>query len=218
MLDSLRSEKFKIMKGLSLLLVEGADAGYFCMYACKAYKLENIQVVDFGGNEDLNQNLSILKLLPGYENVPALGILRDAEKDAMAAIRSVQSSLQKNDLPIPVCPYEFCQEDVGIVFGIFPGSDRGGVYENGTLEDLCIGSVEADENWECVDTYIKCVQRKETLKHIHKARLYTYLAGKEGYAGCKLGEAAKKGVWDWGSVKFNKFRTMLEVLNNSAKV
>lgn len=99
---------------------------------------------------------------------------------------------------------------------MFPGTQKNDLYDAGTLEDLCMTSVEKDENWKCVDDYLECLQKREVLTHLHKARLHAYLAGKNGMAGMKLGEAAKAGAWDWKSVAMRDFRTFLEKLNTYA--
>lgn len=206
--------KISLRKGLSVLMVEGLDAYYFCMHACGAYGLEFVQVIDFGGITELDAGISILKKLPHYEEIPALGILRDAEKDARGAIRSVKSALKRNGLPVPERPYEIAEGNFSVGFGLFPGTRENDLYEAGTLEDLCMASVENDKNWKCVDNYLECLQKREALIHLHKARLHAYLAGKNNMVGMKLGEAAKAGAWNWESIVMRDFRTFLEKLNN----
>ncbi len=46
------SSKLKISHN-KLILVEGADAYWFLLWALKAYSIEDVQVMDFKGNPDL---------------------------------------------------------------------------------------------------------------------------------------------------------------------
>lgn len=217
MMKSQRNErKLVLRRGLSILMVEGIDAYYFCIHACEAYGLEFVQVIDFGGITELYTEIEVLKKLPHYEEIPALGILRDAEKDARGAVHSVKSALKRNDLLVPKKPYEIAVGNPSVGFGLFPGTREHDLYDTGTLEDLCMASVKKDKNWKCVDDYLACLQKGETLTHLHKARLHAYLAGKNGMAGMKIGEAAKAGAWDWESVVMQDFRTFLEELNTCA--
>jgi len=87
-------------------MVEGLDAYYFCIHACGAYGLEFVQVINFGGITELYDEIGVLKKLPGYEEIPAVGILRDAETDVAGAVASVKSALERNGFLVPEKPYE----------------------------------------------------------------------------------------------------------------
>jgi hypothetical protein len=202
-----------LKEGMSQLLVEGVDAKYFCIWACKAYKLEHIQVQDFGGIKDLDNFLSLITVLPNYKKVPAILIVRDAETNAESAIQSIKNSLERNNFCVPEEPYSYCSGNPSIEFAILPGDiDSDGKYFSGALEDLCMLTITPDSILKHVDEFLKTVQKEEKLTHFHKSRLHSYLAVKNKFVGMKIGEAAKAGAWNWEHPAFSKLRkAMLDI-------
>lgn len=93
-----------------LLVAEGPDAYWFCIWATQAYGLTGIQVVNFGGNQELADRLELLKNITGFDLVESLAIIRDAEGDGTAALRSVCGALGRAGLPAPTKP---CQIESG---------------------------------------------------------------------------------------------------------
>ena len=80
-------ERKQIVKPF-LLLCEGKDAEGFLISYLNSNVLSSdqrfsneIQVFDFGGNEELTNFLTNLKNMDKYEQVKSLAIIRDAEKD-----------------------------------------------------------------------------------------------------------------------------------------
>jgi hypothetical protein len=60
---------------------------------------------------------------------------------------------------------------------------------------------------ECVDRYVACLQAGgQDVRHLHKTKVHTYLAGKKDFAGLKIGEAARVGAWNWKHSKLELFR------------
>ena len=97
-----RGKNTRIEKG-HLILCEGRDELFFLIAYLNSAHLsatpgfsEDIQVLDFGGNSDLLEQLKVLKVTPGFDEVKTLLIVRDAEKDANAAIRQIRTALEKN--------------------------------------------------------------------------------------------------------------------------
>lgn len=67
-----------------LILCEGADEWNFLIRLLNHWIPEDaafntIQVIDFGGNDELKNFLETLPLLPNYEIVRSILIIRDAE-------------------------------------------------------------------------------------------------------------------------------------------
>lgn len=183
-----------------LVLTEGRDAKYFFIWACEAYRIIDIQVLDYGGVAELPAYMSNLPKLPGYEMVEKIVIVRDAETDSNAAVESINGALRNAGLPVPSRAFAFTDRSPHVAYMIFPGfsPDRRKTLSNGTLEDLCLAVVGDDAVLRCVNQYIQCLQSiGEMVKHPHKVRLHAYLAGKDDYAGLKIGEAAKAGAWNW---------------------
>ncbi len=197
------------LKKNKLLLVEGKDAWNFFIWALNAYKIENIQVEDFGGITQLSKYLTMLALIDGYKDIETILIARDAETDANRAVDSIKKSLDRVGLAIPGKPFEFAGEKPGVCYMLFPGHSADGTLENGTLEDLCIKTIN-DIVMEETDSYLARVEANHyPIKKWHKSKLYAYLAAKNEYVGAKLGEAAKYGAWDWNSKVMDIYKDIL---------
>ena len=211
------TEKNSPIRKSRVLLVEGIDAYYFWIRACEAYTENEIEVFDFGGNQDLRRFLDIFRDRPNFDAVTSLAIIRDAEADPDAAIKSVQAALQNAKLPVPDAPFTFAEGTPRTAFMLQPGftTDAAGnrVYLRGTLEDLCLMTVEDDVCLDCVAQYIECVEaRNEPMRWRHKMRLHAFLAGKDRFVGAKIGEAATQGAWDWNHAALAAYRSLLETI------
>lgn len=206
-----RPEKLKT--NMAQLLVEGTDAKYFFIWACEAYGFENIQVQDFGGINDLDDFLDMIKVLPNYEKVPAILIVRDAETNPEGAIQSIQKSLKKNNFVVPAEPYSYLSGKPSVEFALLPGNTNSdGKYCPGALEDLCMLTVKTETILRYVDKFLENIQREVILTHFHKSRLHSYLAVQDKFVGMKIGEAAKAGAWDWKHPELSKLKkAMLDV-------
>lgn len=208
----------KILPGMGLLLVEGADEKYFFIRACDAYGEKNIQVMDFGGITDLPNYLKNLQKMSRFPEVKALAIVRDAEKDASKAIRDIQNALKSINLPAPKNPFEqIHKSDRFIEFGIFPGQKDCNEWENGTLEDLCLKTVPNDSLLSLARDYVEKADAIHSIHHKHKARLHTWLSGNEPYIGMKIGEAAQAGAWNWQSQAMMPFKNLMQRLDKAAR-
>ena len=107
-----------------LLLCEGRDAENFLINYLESDALSQdqrfsneIQVFDFGGNENLSSFLMNLKNMDKFDQVTSLAVIRDAEKDYDKACQEVTSSFNK-------CGYLFSErcgkwahDDTGLRIG-----------------------------------------------------------------------------------------------------
>ena len=166
--------------------------------------------MNFGGNQEFSEFLSDLSIMDGYDEVDSIVIARDAEKDAKAAIASVQGSMEKVGMPVPQKPFEFDYAKKGTLktaIMIFPGPQQ----KNGTLEDLCLSTVEDDPLMECVDDYLECARDKgEQLPRVHKSKLYCFLAVKDDSIGSRLGLAFEAKVWPPDHPALKPFKTIIQ--------
>ena len=209
----------KILSGKGLLLVEGADEKYFFIHACEAYELEHIQVMDFGGVTDLPGFLKLLKKAHGFNDVKSLAIVQDAETNAERAINDIRSALIRNEFPVPSQPFEqIGDEMISVEFGIFPGTKIENCWNSGTLEDLCLETVSCDPLLLLADSYVDWADKLSPIHHRHKARLHTYLSGKEKYIGLKIGEAARSGAWNWEHPVMRPFHELIKRLDADARI
>ena len=192
------------IKKTKLLLAEGRDAKYFFIWVCEAFRLAEIQVLDFGGVDNLRGYLQNLPKLPGYEIVETIVVARDAENNPNDAVRSIKASLKNAGLPVPPRAFTFTGKSPRVAYVLFPGlvPEEQDMLSSGNLETLCLDMVKGDTVHQCVDQYIECLQSiGQTIRQPHKTRLHTYLAGKN-LAGLKIGEAAKAGAWNWDCSRF----------------
>jgi hypothetical protein len=199
------------IKKTKLLLAEGRDAKYFFIWACEAYRITGIQVLDFGGVDSLHGYLQNLPKLPGYEIVETIVIVRDAENAPNDAIRSIKGSLKNAGLPVPPKAFTFTKRLPRVAYMLFPGfvSSEEDTLLSGNLETLCMSMVKGDSVLQCADQYMQCLQSiKQQVEHPHKTRLYTYLAGKN-FAGLKIGEAAKAGAWNWECSQIEPYKRII---------
>ena len=197
----------KLKPSMAQLLAEGKDAMLFCVNACITYGFEHIQVQNFGGIKDLNDFLDMIKVLPNYEQIPAILIVRDAEMNPEGAIQSIQESLKKNNFVAPTEPYSYLSGKPSIEFAILPGNINSyGKYCPGALEDLCMLTVKAEPILKHVEKFLENVQREVQLTHFHKSRLHSYLAVQNKFVGMKIGEAARAGAWDWNHPELGKLK------------
>ena len=129
----------------NVIFCEGMDEKYFLIHYLNSEEMKeysilsnDIQVIDFGGNEELERKLELLKISPGFNQVKFLLIIRDAENDAKKAVMQIQNSLRKNGFPVPKGPgeWESKESDITIGFLLFPTCSD--IADAGTLEDLCL--------------------------------------------------------------------------------
>lgn len=207
-----------ILPGMGLLLVEGADEKWFFIWACRVYRTEHIQVMDFGGIADLPNFLRLLTKTPGFHEIKSLAIVRDAERNANKAIQDIQNALKYINLAAPNHPFEqIHKSDRFIEFGIFPGQKDCNGWENGTLEDLCLKTVPNDSLLSLARDYVEKADAIHSIHHKHKARLHTWLSGNEPYIGMKIGEAAQAGAWNWQSQAMMPFKDLMQRLDKAAR-
>lgn len=198
-----------------LLLAEGVDVHRFLIYACKTYGKTDVQVINFGGITELNLFLKTLVIMGDFSKVKTVVIARDAETNVTSAIDSVKSAFNNADLPIPPMPFEYSSvNSVKTAFMLFPGPDQHDQCQKGTLEHLCLATVDGDPLLKCVDTFLKCAhenqENNDKLRQPWKSKLYAYLAGKDSHAGKRLSQAAKDKVWDWNHSAMTPFKKIIQ--------
>ena len=211
-----------------LILCEGNDEKYFFIWYLD-YLIKNgnskldhiIQIEDIGGNEEIKKQLELWKLVSGFEQLKTIGIIRDAEKNADAAINSIIQCFSDNGLKVPDHPFSLGKSSDGpnTIYGILPGFDDNDKLQNGTLEDLCLQILidkQSESKMDMIQGYLKALQTKfgYQIHHIHKSKLHTYFASDDKFIGSKIGEAARIGAFDFGSPILAPFCKMFESLTD----
>lgn len=190
------------------LLVEGADASRFFQAFSVALALPSLQIHNFGGNSELPGFLKALVLMPGFDDIASLAIIRDAETDPQAAFQSVCAALRRAGLAAPGQSGVFSSGRPQVGVFILPD-----VSSAGMLESICLRAVATDPAFTCVETYFECLERAGVRLPVNmeKARLQAFLASRPR-PGLRIGEAAAAGVWPWHSAAFDALRHFLGAL------
>lgn len=189
----------------NLLVVEGRDDQEFFEALLKNVALSEIQVLPVGGKTKLRKNLKGLVATENFHAVTGLGIVRDADADPADAFEDVRTALRASGLSVPANPIEPSGNDPRVTVMILPG---GG--ESGSLEDLCLRSVDGDPAILCTDRYFECLdaQQVDHPQHLSKARVQTFLASLP-QTDLRLGVAAQRGYWPLGHDAFQEARDFL---------
>lgn len=212
------------IKKRHLILCEGRDEqGFLIAYLNSAHLSatpgfsKDIQVMDFGGNDDLPKYLAVLKKTSGFDKVKTLLIVRDAERDVSSAIQQIGTALENNGFTAPDRLRQWVTDkknkDIEIGFLLFPACNEDPVA--GTLEDLCLSILNQPDPpklLEAVDRFLDQLktERGREFGHRFKTRLHTYLAVSDKYVGMKIGEAAKAGAFDWGNERLTPLREFIQ--------
>lgn len=190
-----------------VLLGEGNEEVYFFSALLNHLKIADIQIEQYGGTGSLRKFLDTLIVRPGFINVEAVAITRDADDDANAAFQSVRSALGHASLPQPNAINVFTVNNPRVGVFILPDGQQGGM-----LEDLCLASVATDLAMSCVDDFFRCVEAQgRKPNNMSKAKAHAWLASKEK-PDKRLGEAAKAGYWDFSHSAFDLLKQFLQQL------
>jgi hypothetical protein len=192
-----------------LLIVEGRTAfEFFKALLRRLDLLDQIEIRNLGGNQELSDFLELLRMTPGFAAVTSLGIVRDAEKDVAGAFRSVTDALRRAGLSVP---------DRALVKAI--GYPTVSVFilpncaSSGMLETLCLQSIGNDPAIRCIDEYFKCLETEgvELPANLTKARTHAFLASRPR-PDLLVGQAAHAGYWRWENEAFDPLKEFLNAL------
>lgn len=193
-----------------LVVVEGKDDERFFGALLKQVGLTDVQCIALGGKDEMGKadRWRALKATPGFAEVAALAIVRDADDNPQGAFESIKDTLRNVNLPDPSAPFQIQQGTPRVCIIILP--DAGAM---GALEDLCLQAVAGEPAMECVEQFWECIQQRE--KHpprkVSKAKLHAYLSSRKE-PGRRLGEAAEAGDIPLDSQAFDNIRQVLQNL------
>lgn len=214
--------KFKRIEKNYVILCEGVDTKNFLLNYLQSQELKSdsrfsndIQLIDFGGINDLRSYICNLIQLDDFETVRSMLIIRDAETDSFGAVTSIQTALTKNGLPSP----QGCNiwvsggsYNVKIAFSLMPSCSVQPV--EGALEDLCWEVLNNDSDKQIrneVDNFVSRMKDKYhcIVSHKHKSKLHTFFSINEKLISLKIGEASKAGAFDWDSDKLKPLKDVI---------
>ena len=191
------------------LLVEGNDQRNFFEAFIEHLALDNIQIQNFRGVNELRGFLLVLVNAPGFrETVQSVGIVRDAEASAQAAFQSVQSSLGNAGLPVPNQPERRAGSSPAVTVLILPGDNSPGM-----LETLLCQSFAGTPEEACINAFFDCANAiaAVSITNPDKARAYAYLTTKPN-PHHSVGMAAKQSYWNLNHPIFKRVREFLRAL------
>jgi hypothetical protein len=191
-----------------LLAGEGQDEVFFFEALLAHLQISDVQVEQYAGKGYLAKYLRELPLRPGYQNVVAIGITRDADGNVAQTFQSVGGLLGNAGLPTPAAAGQVTAGPPRVGVFLMPDNQRPGM-----LEDLCLDAVQSDGAISCVTDYFKCVDQraKRQPNNMAKARVHAWLAS-QLEPDRRLGEAAKAGIWPWHDAAFAPLIQFLQAL------
>ena len=197
-------EKNRIGKA-RLLLVEGAtDVGLF-LGLCQREGISNIQIIPYDGKNNFRNVIGVLMVQSGFEAVKHLGIVRDADTDARAALRSVRDSLTHTGLPLPGQSVTPGEGTLRTFIQIMPPN-----RSDGCLETLLWRTIP-EPTARCIEDYIECIQIPSPGSRHAKAGVYAYIAA-QMKPELRLGESARAGYWDFDHPAFEPLKEFIRSL------
>ena len=196
------------ISGSIQLLVEGNDQRNFFSALCDEIAVADVQIQNFGGVPELRGFLLALSNAPDFGRVSSIGIVRDAERNAADALRSVQGSLHNAGLPAPDRPGVRVGEHPAASVLILPGDNRPGM-----LETLLCETIEDTPEARCIDAFFECVEALPdvSIGRRDKARAQAWLATRPD-PHVSVGVAAQKDYWDLDHAALGQVRDFLTAL------
>lgn len=212
-MDQKSKSSIKITKE-KLLLVEGTDEEVFFKILLEKNAICNIQIISSGGKEQFKRKLPAIKNTPGFDEITSLAVIHDADTDAQIAFQSVCSVLNNNDLNVPKEVSSFAPGSLNVGVYIIPGGES-----SGSLESLCLSTVQSENITDCIEPFINCVKQKTSVRNtrykfprnVNKAKCKAFLSAMEEDIP-SLGIAARKGYWNLGSDKLKPLLDFLKEL------
>jgi len=217
--DKKHSEEY-IVSQKKIILAEGNDAKWFLIWALEAYKIENIQVIDFKNIENLDEAIKELKATNpfGFPEVTSIIIARDVENkpntNFKSVLDSINNTLKNNNLSTVKKPFDFNTSTPKIAIILFPCYDENKNIPNGCLEDLCLKIIKDDNNLiEATENYLLDIENNynHKLTHRHKSKLHAYFSIKsKSFIGARISEAGNRGAFDWQSKHLDSIKQLLK--------
>ena len=209
-----------------VIICEGKDDQIFLNYFIKHLEIDNdlgiddYNIIPVNGLGNLQEFTKKCKEYSNYNYVKSLLFIRDADNDAERAVKSIQNHIATiwNVNLDYIGDFQTDKDNVKIGFFIMPGLNENKIFRNGTLEDLCTDilnieekSINSSDIIFQVNNYIKNIEnlRTKNFKTPHKNRLHLCFSSTDKFVGSKIGEAAKKGAFNFHSDKLDRLKELI---------
>lgn len=201
-----------------VLLVEGQDEVNFFQALLNHLHLVSIQIIELGGKDRFHNEFPTFLALPGFEQLTAYAIIRDADSSHTSTLHSIKDLLQRNGQPCPANSGEFTTPPRKVGVFIIPGNT-----EQGMLESLCLRSVSEHPAMPCVESFMRCLDEmlEKRLGEVPINRQQAYYPKNEekaktlAFLSCmhevttSIGLAAQKGYWPFDHTALAELRNFL---------
>lgn len=195
------------------LLVEGKDGLNWFRTLLQHMGIGGVQAQNYRSVSELRSFLQMFARAPGFVNVTAVGIVRDAETNpASDALASVRGALENAGLPAPSVPDTIAAGPPRVSVLILPDGESPGMLES-LLGETVRGTPVAD----CIDEFLKCAERdgESEINRPEKAFAHAFLATRPD-PHVSVGVAAQKGYWDLNHPALDGVRSFLSSLARSS--
>jgi hypothetical protein len=189
------------------LLVEGDGEAKFFGALLKHLGYGDVEIRQYKGKDSLEVHLIAFMNGPGYDQVSAFAIIRDADMDSEAAFQSVSGILGRKGLPVPKRSGVFANK-AGKKVGVFimPGSGESGMLENLCLQTVADHPIMPSITSLFADFSAKLKKRDPPdaimdqnthyyPKNEPKAKVQAFLSGMHKTV-CTVGAAAQENYWN----------------------
>ena len=196
-----------------LLLVEGPDDRHLLealIHRRFGDAHPDVQVVVAGGASAFRARIGAIRIAARRDgmNPRAIGIVRDADRNAAGAWRSVRDAVASSGLEPPERHAVFSETSPSIGIFIVPDGES-----NGALETLCRRSVAGEPAANCVERYLICLDEHDAMssRNRDKSFAHAYIASRRNPVA-RVGEAARQSVWNFDHQAFAALDSFLRRL------
>jgi hypothetical protein len=193
----------------NLLLVEGQDDFQFFHFLTQR---ADLQIHVYEGKDQLQLELQTLKAVEGFDDLKRAIIVRDADLDPNAALRSVAAqwgnAFQENQPNADAETWFQDREGREWSIWIIPGSNT-----TGDLEELLWRAVSHSDHRDCIEKLMTCLEsfNGPPFDSKTKARLYSWLATqKEPVTQLYVALAGKIPLFDPSHPVFERYRQLID--------
>jgi hypothetical protein len=200
-----------------LLIVEGThEVAFFeALMRARGIPSDPIQVLSLGGKTNLFRNIETLKLDAKFADVVTLAIVRDADISdhqhpataAQRALQAVQGCLRNAGMAVPNTHAALASGRPSTAIFVMPDG-----RSDGSLESLCVRSVEQKAEFDCVQKYFECLARGGIIPgNAPKAFAHAWIASRP-QPDAHTGVAARNGDWELRDPAFDQLSQFLTAL------
>jgi hypothetical protein len=210
-----RKSRFQLDQDLNIsfdtpyvVLVEGVDDQAVVSMLIELMNLSDFHVVDVNGKSKWSKKIGLIAKDASFiTNAVAIGAVRDADSNPLAALNSCKTAFRTAGLPVPNRALEVAAGQPSTAIFITP-SENGW----GAIEELCLNCFDP-MRMECVDAYFECLSKKNfTAPRTGKGLVQVYLGGLQSPPRDIVVATAKRKI-DLNDPCFNEMRKFLTDLS-----